>query len=159
LGLKMETKDKRNIEIPETVESIMKENVVAISADDSLRQVRRLFHQYRFHHLPVVENGVIIGIVSDRDLLKQLSPFLETISSQPRDRFILNKKAHQIMTRKPITVKKYTSIRDACKTMLTNRISCLPVVDSNRHIKGILTWRDIFNVLLKFYPDPQKPID
>jgi len=85
----METKDKRNIEIPETVESIMKENVVAISADDSLRQVRRLFHQYRFHHLPVVENGVIIGIVSDRDLLKQLSPFLETISSQPRDRFSL----------------------------------------------------------------------
>jgi len=130
------------------IESIMTSKVVTVKMDDSLRHTRSLFNKYKFHHLLVVEGRKLVGIVSDRDLLRELSPFLGKISSQPRDLAIFNKRVHQIMSHKPITVKKEEEAKDSCRLLLEHNISCLPVIDSQGNVEGIVTWRDIFNVLL-----------
>jgi acetoin utilization protein AcuB len=96
-----------------------------------------------------MEEKQLVGIVSDRDLAYALSPFLDTPDSQSRDLALLQKKAHQIMTRDVITISRKTSIEDACRLILQNDISCLPVVTSEGEVDGIITWRDLFRALLK----------
>ena len=86
------------------VKEIMNTSLVTIDMDDSLEVVKDIFDHSSFHHLLVTEGDKLFGIISDRDLLKVLSPYLGTPSETNRDLAILNRKAHQILTRKPITL-------------------------------------------------------
>ena len=133
-----------------TVKEIMTTRVVTVSMDDSLRSVRGLFEQHRFHHLLVVEGHKLVGIISDRDLLRNLSPFLgHNLSERTQDAATLNKRAHQIMTRGLISAGPDTTLQAAVELMLKQRISCLPIVDEQSRPLGIVTWRDILETLVR----------
>lgn len=125
------------------VDEIMTRKVVTVELDEKLEAIREIFAHFGFHHLLVVEKQVLVGVISDRDLLRALSPFLNTISEEKRDREILKKKAHQIMSRKLISIDKDTSIEVAAKKLLENNISCLPVISPKGEVEGIVTWKDI----------------
>ncbi len=130
------------------VNEIMTTRVITIEMDDTLGQIQKIFEKHKFHHLLIVEDGELIGIISDRDVLKEISPHVNTISEDSRARQTLNKKAHQIMSRKPITVEPDTLVDDAASIMLKKNISCLPVVSPSGNIDGILSWKDILKCLL-----------
>ena len=129
------------------VDSLMTRNLVTVELDDTLRTVREIFSHAKFHHLLVVEEGRLYGVISDRDLLKAISPRIATASETEKDRATLNKKVHQIMTRKPVVVKPVDSIHDAIELINNHGVSCLPVVDDDNRPVGVLTWRDIFRAL------------
>ena len=118
--------------------------VVSVEMDDSLRVVKDIFDNTNFHHLLVVDNNELTGVISDRDLLKALSPNVGTLSETSRDAATLNKRSHQIMTRKPVTIKLGASIQEAISLFNTHTISCLPVVNTEFQPVGIVSWRDIF---------------
>jgi acetoin utilization protein AcuB len=61
----------------------------------------------------------------------------------------MNKKAHQVMSRVPITVDAKTSIEKASNLLLENNISCIPVVSPEGVIEGIVSWREIMKFYLK----------
>ncbi|MFN3681287.1 MAG: CBS domain-containing protein [Nitrospira sp.] len=122
-----------------TAGAVMSSHVVTVTMDDSLATIRRLFQEHQFHHLLVVEQGELVGIISDRDLLKAISPNIGTLSETDRDRATLNKRAHHIMTRNPVTVQTTTPIEIAAALMLEKQVSCLPITSGNRHLEGILT--------------------
>ncbi|HQW91146.1 MAG TPA: CBS domain-containing protein, partial [Nitrospira sp.] len=82
-----------------TVRAIMSTRAVTVTMDDSLARARELFNEHHFHHLLVVQGPTLLGIISDRDLLKAVSPHIGTLSETDRDRATLNKRAHQIMSR------------------------------------------------------------
>jgi acetoin utilization protein AcuB len=86
------------------IERIMSKPVVTVTLDTTLRMVKQIFENAKFHHLLVVEKGKLYGVLSDRDLLKSISPFIGTLQETAHDKFTLNKKVHQIMSRKPITL-------------------------------------------------------
>ncbi len=130
------------------VNEIMTTMVITIGMDDTLEQIQKIFEKHKFHHLLIVEDGELIGIISDRDVLKEISPHVNTISEDSRARQTLKKKAHQIMSRKPITVEPDTLVDDAASIMLKKNISCLPVVSPSGNIDGILSWKDILKCLL-----------
>jgi len=130
-----------------SVENLMSRHLVTVELDDTLRTVREIFSHAKFHHLLVVEEGRLYGVLSDRDLLKALSPRIATASETEKDRATLNKKVHQIMTRKPIVVKPKDSVYDAIELINKHGVACLPVVDAENYPVGILTWRDILRVL------------
>ncbi|MEE8612665.1 MAG: CBS domain-containing protein [Nitrospirales bacterium] len=133
-----------------TVGSIMSGKVVTVGMDDSLETVRVLFEQVRFHHLLVVgEKRRLLGVISDRDLLKAVSPFVDTLSETTRDRATLEKRVHQIMSRKPITVSRETSIADAAALLLEEGVSCLPVTSPEGEVEGIVTWKDLLSAFFK----------
>lgn len=133
---------------PLTLRQTMSPRVVSVSMDDSLRVVRQLFEEHRFHHLLVVDGRRLIGVISDRDLLKHLSPFLgHDLAERTQDVATLNKRAHQIMTRKPISAGPEMTIHEAIRLILQNHISCLPVVDEQSRPVGIVTWRDLLKGL------------
>lgn len=126
----------------------MTTKVITIEMDDTLGQIQKIFEKHKFHHLLIVDDGELIGIISDRDVLKEISPHVNTISEDSRARQTLKKKAHQIMSRKPITVEPDTLVDDAASIMLKKNISCLPVVSLSGNIDGILSWKDILKCLL-----------
>jgi len=125
------------------ISSIMTCNVVTVEMDDSIETVRDIFNNFEFHHLLVLENQKLAGVISDRDFLKTLSPFLDTPSQKRRDFAILKKKAHQIMSRTLFTIDAETSIEEAGNLLLENNISCLPVISPQGSVEGIVTWKDI----------------
>ncbi|MGD8500395.1 MAG: CBS domain-containing protein [Phycisphaerales bacterium] len=125
--------------------SIMTEEVVTVGMDDFLKTICGIFDDKRFHHLLVVEDDELRGVISDRDVLKASSPFLNTLSEQNRDTAVLRKRAHQLMSRKPITITKEASSEDAVRLMLREDISCLPVLSLDGQIEGMITRKDLLN--------------
>lgn len=125
----------------------MTKKIVTVELDDSLAMVKKIFDDLEFHHLLVVESDKLVGVVSDRDLLKALSPNLGTISATINDEATLNKRVHQIMTRKLITLYLDATISDAVNLFNTHKISCIPIVDSKCRPLGIISWRDILKAV------------
>jgi len=135
------------------VRQIMSTNVVTVEMDDTLKTVQTIFENLKFHHLLVLDGGKLVGVISDRDLLKAISPNIGTNIESYRDAATLNKKVHQIMTRKPVTLNQQASVASAIEVFNCNRISCLPVVNDDSRLVGILSWRDILKNL-QARPDP-----
>jgi acetoin utilization protein AcuB len=98
------------VQPPITVGQIMSRRVVTVSMDETLAKAQALFNEFRFHHLLVVEHQQLVGVISDRDLLKASSPFTGTMNETTRDRATLEKRIHQIMNRALITVDSETTI-------------------------------------------------
>ncbi len=127
------------------IASIMTRKVVTVKKDDSLWEIREIFEKAKFHHILVMEDKKLAGVISDRDFLGAISPLLDTLSETICD----NRKAHQIMSREVITVNAETSIKEAAGILLQNDISCLPVISSQGVLEGIVTWKDILKFLIK----------
>jgi acetoin utilization protein AcuB len=130
------------------VSTIMTTRVVSVDMDDRLDVVKQIFDTLNFHHLLVVDDHrKLMGIVSDRDLLKALSPYIGGITESARDLATLNKRVHQIMSRQLITLHPQALIADAVRLFLEHRISCIPVVDDGFKPVGIVSWRDVLKSL------------
>jgi acetoin utilization protein AcuB len=129
-----------------TVADIMTREILTIGMDTTLRAMHKIFEKHKFHHLLVLEDGELVGIISDRDVLKGTSPFLNTLSEDSRDLSTLRTRAHQIMTRKAIVVDESTEIGTSVSIFLKKNISCLPVVSPEGKVKGMLSWKDILRL-------------
>lgn len=133
------------------VADIMTVNPVTVTMDTELFEVKKIFDHVFFHHLLVEDerDHTFAGVISDRDLLSALSPYIHTASETFRDYVTLTKRAHQIMSRQVDTVMPTTDCNVAVQRMLDADISCLPVVDGNNVILGIVTWKDFLKNYLK----------
>ena len=132
-----------------TIDKIMTTNPVTVRMDDSVRHVKKLFDEHRFHHLLVTERRKLVGVISDRDLLRNLSPFVGRLGEHKRDQAMLDRRVHQIMTRKPVVVTVETTVHDAAALLLQNNVSCLPVVNADMRPIGLVTWKDLVRALLE----------
>ena len=131
-----------------TLGKIMTARIVTVEMDDRLEVVKDIFDTMRFHHLLVVdEHKKLSGVLSDRDLLRALSPYVGSATETARDLATLNKRVHQIMTRRPITLRQESGIAEAVELLLKNRISCIPIVDDDFKPVGIVSWRDLLRTL------------
>jgi acetoin utilization protein AcuB len=130
------------------VGNIMTTRVVSVEMDDRLEVVKKIFDTLKFHHLLVVgDDGKLKGVVSDRDLLKALSPYVGSVAENARDLATLNKRVHQIMSRNLLTLQPRASILEAVNLLLEHRISCIPIVDETLKPVGILSWRDVLRAM------------
>ncbi len=131
------------------IADIMTRQIGTAHMDEDLEHVRELFTRYRFRHLPIVgDDGGLVGIVSDRDMLANVSPFAGTINERTADANSLKRRVHQIMTRDPQTVSPEESAEGATLMLLHRRISAMPVVDDRGRLVGIVTMRDLTRWLL-----------
>lgn len=131
------------------VGSMMTARVVTVEMDDRLEIVREIFDRLNFHHLLVVDaSKKLVGVVSDRDLLKALSPNVGSVAETARDLATLNKRVHQIMSRTLFTLHPHAAVNEAVQLFLDQRISCIPIVDDAFKPVGILSWRDVMKSLL-----------
>ena len=129
------------------VTNIMSENVHCVLPTVTLRELRDIFSRVSYHHLLVVEEQKLLGVISDRDVLRASSPFLDTSEASEQDQALLKTTARDFMSTSLITVRQDTAIDTAVILLLEHSISCLPVVSDDEMIEGILTWKD----MLKYY--------
>ena len=129
------------------IANILSTRVVSVQMDDSLQSLRELFAATGFHHLVVVHDNKLQGIISDRDLMKSISPFVDTLSERLLDRATLDKRAHQIMTREVITLNPSDSVFAAITLFNNHKISCIPIIDGDSHPVGMVSWRDVMKFM------------
>lgn len=118
--------------------NIMTSDLVTESPDTALNTIREKMKVLGAHHIPVVQNFRLIGLISDRDLLKidQSSAF-----------YFL--KASDIMTTVLVVCDEDTPIEQLAKVLLVEKINCLPVIDKNHKLIGVITRSDILRVIVE----------
>lgn len=131
------------------ISDIMATTVVTVDVDDNLKVVKDIFDATLFHHLLAVESAKLVGIVSDRDLLRAISPNIGTLAETAKDTATLNKHVHQIMSRNPMTLTPDADIYDAVHIFNAHPVSCIAVIDDENIPLGIITWRDIMQLIEK----------
>jgi acetoin utilization protein AcuB len=130
------------------VKDWMSKDPITINDDTSMMKAIHLMKQNRFRRLPVLNEGRLVGIVSDRDL-KEASPSKAT-TLDVHELYYLLAELHvkDIMTRDPVTVSPESTVEHAAQLMLENTISGLPVVDDQGKVVGILTQSDVFRAFM-----------
>ncbi|MFA4935176.1 MAG: CBS domain-containing protein [Candidatus Methanoperedens sp.] len=128
--------------IEKKIEDVMTKNVITVTRNTNLRELRDLFNKYDFNAFPVVENGAILGVVTKLNFLKIFSFDPERLI--PDLRSIFAKNAGDIMSKRILAVCCGDSIQKAAKKMLDNRVRAVLVTDRSKKIlKGIITRGDI----------------
>ncbi|MGC9325563.1 MAG: CBS domain-containing protein [Desulfomonilia bacterium] len=130
------------------VRDLMKKEVVTIGPGDSLKTAIAKMNSGKFRRIPVVKDGILIGIITDRDIRQALnSPVV--IHERSQDEYLINSvRVESSMTRNPLTISPDADIVEAAQIMEQRRIGGLPVVEEGR-IAGIITISDLMNFLIR----------
>lgn len=123
--------------------------LVTARGDANLASLRSVFSQSRFQHVPVVDSvDKVVGIVSVKDYFKHLSPVMDAASDQAVGLFLRTRKVQNVMVTPVITVPPDTSVRTAATLLIEHNIGCLLVTDSQHHLLGLVSWKDIMKAAL-----------
>jgi CBS domain-containing protein len=140
----------------------MTSDVVTVTPDTSVDEVARLIWEHKIGSVPVVENGNVVGIVSDYDLITRETDydapvffsFLEAYFRIPGTgdeeqlRRILAISARQLMSSPAVTVGPDDTVQDVATLMYDKRLNALPVVDDDNALVGIVTRADIVRLMV-----------
>jgi acetoin utilization protein AcuB len=111
--------------------------------DKTLAEIENIMTKSCIEHLPVLNNGVLVGIISNLDIKSYKSMKAGTVASDRKDDLTLELKAFQIMTRDVFTVTEETSLIDTIRIMIEKQIHCLPVLSKAGRVVGIVSSTDI----------------
>ena len=128
------------------VEEVMTKEVMTVGPYNCMDEVQRVFEQEAFHHLPVVEDGKVVGILSKTDYLRLLHGFtlFKTSKSDAYNKAVMQSLlVKEVMTASVVKVKKGDSLGYAAEIFRENYFHALPVVDETGAIEGIITTYDL----------------
>jgi acetoin utilization protein AcuB len=112
--------------------TVMTRDVVVVSPTVSIGSAARMMEVKRIRHLPVVEAGRLVGIVSDRDLVKR-SP---------------NASCAEVMTAAPVTCLPNASVSHVARLMIEHKIDSIPIVNYSGSLAGLVTSTDLLSLLV-----------
>lgn len=131
------------------VRDIMSSPVITVTPNTSLPAATALMREKRIRHLPVVENGRLVGIISRGDL-REASITASINADSYELHFMLNQlTVGKLMTRKVFTVTPDAPIVHAAELMTEHKIAGLPVVDESGAVIGIVTESDLLRMLVR----------
>ncbi len=126
----------------------MSRPVISITRDMPIHDALALFKKEKIRRAPVLKDGKLIGIISDKDLLNA-SPSQATSLSVWEMNYVLSKiTVKEVMTRKVLTVQADTPIEEAARLMADNKIGGVPVVKAEK-VVGMITETDLFKIFLE----------
>lgn len=127
------------------VQDVMQRGVVVVSPDTELSEAMRLLQRRGIRHLPVLDQGNLVGIISDRDLKAALASGAMTLGGAGSGACLT---ARDIMTRAVVTIAPMFPVEEAARIMVTRKISALPVTEGDRLI-GIVTETDVLDLFVR----------
>jgi len=135
----------------------MSHPIISIAPDMPVHDALDMFKRERIRRAPVVREGKLIGIVSDKDLLNA-SPSPASSLSVWEMNYLLSKiTVSEVMTKNILTVAEDTPIEEAARIMADNKIGGLPVIRDG-HVVGIITETDLFKIFLEFMGAREKGV-
>jgi CBS domain-containing protein len=134
---------------PRTVADAMTRKIVTVTAKDALEKLEEGMARLRFRHLPVVDDsGKLVGLLTHSDLRHAWSTFLSDREAD-RNALIAQVPVGRIMQQTVVTVRPEDSLVEAGKLMWDAKIGCLPVVDDDGKLVGIITAADFIRITLR----------
>ena len=132
------------------VSSVMTEFTLSIKAEDNFNTIQKIFKEYLFHHLPVVdEKHKVIGIISKTDMHSFFKQLTRNSSGRAYSLLTMDStKAKDIMTEDPMVVEPEDTIGLAADIFMANTIHALPVVENDKLV-GIVTSHDLLRYAFK----------
>lgn len=125
----------------------MTRKVFTVGPDDNITDAIKLMREQKVKHLPVLKNGELKGIISDRDI-REYSPSKATSLDIYELHYLLAKmKVREVMKPNVIITTPDTPVEEAAMLLHDMNIGCLPVVDRDKLV-GIISDKDIFRVLI-----------
>lgn len=127
----------------------MTRKIVTVTEKDALEEAEQGMQRLRFRHLPVVDSrGKLVGLLSHGDLLHAASSSLSEREAE-HNKVILQQPVRRIMQHEVLTVQPHDPLVEAGKLLYESKIGCLPVVDAEGSLLGILTKSDFIRVALE----------
>jgi CBS domain-containing protein len=120
------------------VRDIMMSSPVTLKSDDTLDLASDIISLGRFRHVPVVENGKLIGIISERDLMGAAAVRIFGLKQKSKSALLKSVLIKDIMKKRVVTVEPDTPIKDAAHLMADKKIGCVPVL-SEGALVGLVT--------------------
>ncbi|HIJ51569.1 MAG TPA: CBS domain-containing protein [Planctomycetes bacterium] len=137
------------------VRDMMTEDVKVLTLDDAIEMCLKFMREHRVRHIPVVdsptgedEQQYFVGIVSQRDVFRQISPYLGKIGEEDSDSEALKQPLVRIVTRNAKSVSPQTPIREMIGIMVDNHVDMVPVL-IDQDIVGIVTSTDILKLFIR----------
>ena len=128
------------------VSEIMTREVITLRPQSNLREAISIIQKFRIRHIPVVEDGKIAGIVTDRDIKRATPSIHGGVTQDDYERVLDETKLFQVMTRDPATVSPDSSIKAVARMLVEKKYGALPVV-SDGTLVGIISDIDLLRVL------------
>ena len=142
------------MDLTASVSTIMTTELKILQAEDPLEKAKELFEKHNIHHIPVVSFKKITGILSKTDLMHFLRGFTRSRGDELLEQTRLRAwKVNEIMNEKLITLTINNSIMDALKVFKLNKVHCIPVLEEEEELVGIVTPHDI---ILKLVDEGEK---
>jgi CBS domain-containing protein len=139
---------KTNTEkLSKEVSEVMTRNVLACSPDDEVDNIWRLMREKRFAGLPVVKNGKLVGIITQKDLLGS-GAMLPTFESA-KGRYRVPSKISSLMETEVMAAKPSTKMSDVARIIISKDIGRVPVKDDGGRLIGIVDREDVARLLIK----------
>jgi CBS domain-containing protein len=138
------------------VREIMSTEVEMVERNDHLRLVEERMAARQLRHLPIVEQGELVGLVTQRDLFKATMSSAMGYGEKTQQTFLQNVLVKEIMVYPVITVTPETSVAEAADMMMQRGIGCLPVVEGEQLV-GIVTKTDLLRCLRIMSTEAARP--
>ena len=130
------------------VKNWMSKDVITVNEDDSMQDALKLMKQHNIRMLPVLKNGSLVGVVTDRDLKRASASDATTLDVHELLYLVSKIKVKNIMAKNPISVPPDLTVEETAQVLLNNKISGAPVVDDSGQVVGTITQTDLFRVLI-----------
>lgn len=135
----------------EPISRIMTAQPVTVQVKDRLSEVINIVRKHHFRHVPVVDQGRLVGIISKNDLDRlSFSDYLPN-EEDADDAIVEMLSVSQVMTHKPRTVAQSETIYQVAKILSKEEFHALPVVDEKKKLVGIVTTTDVIKYMLEQY--------
>ena len=128
------------------VKELMAENVETLDLNDTLSLADDVMEMNRIRHLPIMEEGLLAGIVSPRDLFHAGLSTAMGFGSKAKKEYMNAILIKEVMTNDVITIGPEADVKEAARIMLEHRIGCLPVVDSGKLV-GLISESDLVRLV------------
>ncbi|MEA2055078.1 MAG: CBS domain-containing protein [Candidatus Thermoplasmatota archaeon] len=131
----------------EKVKEIMSTDVYSVKPDDRVIHARRILFNNDIARLPVVDDGKVVGILSDEEIAFALSELKKVHSLGHQNHRIRKIIVRDVMKTPAIIVNEDITVEEAAAIMMKNEIGCVPIVGDDEKIKGIVTRTDLVRLL------------
>jgi CBS domain-containing protein len=128
------------------IREIMMGSPVALKPEDTLDLANDVISLGRIRHIPVVEDGRLVGLLSERDLMGATATTIFGLKSRSKSALLKSVLIKDVMKRRVVTVKPDTPIKEAAQLMADKKIGCVPVL-SNGSLVGLVTTTDMLRYL------------
>ena len=130
------------------VRECMISNVETLGPESTMEEAVQLEMRRKIRHIPVLEDGKLVGILTDRDLKRAMPSLLTGNDREVHERVLKGTLVSQLMTKSPTTVAPDLPLRDAVRILVEKKFGALPVVEGGRLV-GIITEIDLLRAYLK----------